>query len=147
VNPWLFDGKPLLTVPPDAFGFVYRITDTVTSRSYIGKKQFNSYTSRKVPGKRNRKHTVKESDWQTYISSCDELKEAIKTYGDQRFIREVLVLCPTKADLTYTEVALQFKFDVLNAKLPDGSPAFWNRNILNKFFATRPVNFPKTSVV
>ena len=32
----------------DYFGFVYKITNIQTQRSYIGRKQFHSYTRKKI---------------------------------------------------------------------------------------------------
>src|SRR6266478_6600787 len=96
---WTLNGSPLLEAP-EAFGYVYCITNITSGQKYIGKKQFYAFRSKKVPGKRNRKHYTKESNWRNYWSSCEELKEDIKALGEDKFVREVLLVCHTKGELT-----------------------------------------------
>lgn len=134
-SPWLFHGKPFTTVPDDATGFVYLITNTVTGRQYIGRKQFHSTRTKKVTGKRRRVKTVSESDWQSYFGSCEELKTDVAALGAQHFKREILRLCKNKRELGYWETAYQFKYDVLFARLPNGSRSFYNCNIMSRWFA------------
>jgi len=135
MSEWLYNGNKLDQAPEDVFGFVYCITNNMTGQRYIGKKQFWSHRSKKVAGRRNRKHYTKEADWREYWSSCDELKEDVHTIGDSKFTREILRMCKTKGELTYSEVEYQIKMDVLTSKLPNGQPAFYNRNIMNRWFA------------
>jgi hypothetical protein len=136
MNAWLYNGEPILEPPDGIFGFCYSITNILTGRSYIGKKQFISKRSKKVVGKRNRKHTIKESDWKDYWSSCDELKEDIKKLGQENFRREIIRLCPTKRDLTFGEIELQIKNDVLTTTLETGERKYYNKNIMSRWFIT-----------
>jgi hypothetical protein len=51
---WLLGEDVILT--DDTFGFIYEITNTVTSKKYIGKKQCKSKLKRKpLKGKKNRR--------------------------------------------------------------------------------------------
>jgi hypothetical protein len=131
---WIYNEQPFTTAPEDAFGFVYLITNTHTGQKYIGKKQFWSLLTKKVEGRKNRVHYKKESDWKKYWSSCGELKEDFQCLGESAFSREIVTIYSTKGELTFGEMEHQIKNDVLKAKMLDGRPAFYNRNILNKFF-------------
>ena len=116
------------------FGFVYVITNTSTMQRYIGKKQFWSNRTKRVKGRKNRKHYTIESDWKRYYGSCHELQADVQRLGVQHFARTIVALCPTKAALSYAEVEHQIKADVLTATMHDGAPAFYNGNILNRFY-------------
>lgn len=115
------------------FGFVYRLVNLSSGRAYIGKKQFWSYRSVKVKGRKNRKRVVLESDWRTYCGSCKELKKDQK--AGQEFSREILKMCVSKSELGYSEVEYQIKLDVLTGRLPSGLRAFYNGNIMSRWFA------------
>ncbi len=132
--PWIYNGEPI-TIPPEGiFGFVYNIKCNLNGRQYIGKKQFWSNRSKKVPGKKNRKHIVSESDWKEYWSSSEDVKADIEKFGQENFTREIIRMCPMKRDLTFGEVEIQIKLDVLTALLPDGTRKFYNKNILSRWF-------------
>ncbi len=135
LNNWTYDGKEVIVPPEGMVGFVYLITRNDTGKSYIGKKSFWSHRTKKVVGRKNRKHTIKESDWTTYWSSSDQIKEEVKTLGEDAFTRKILRFYKSKKELTYGELEYQVKLDVLTAKLPDGSRKFYNSTILGKFFA------------
>ena len=120
----------------DYFGFVYKITNTQTQRSYIGRKQFHSYTRKKIKGKKNRKKIVRESDWRTYTGSSDILNEDIQRMGKDKFTFTILKLCVTKRDLGYTETWYQMTESVLDSKFPDGSRKYYNNNIMSRWFVT-----------
>ena len=119
------------------FGFVYRITRKDTGRSYIGKKQLIYTNRKKVAGRTNRKHVKKESDWKKYTGSCDELNHEIEHLGKGGFSFEILKFCHTKRDLGYIETMYQFKEDVLDARMPDGTRKYYNSNIMNRWFAKK----------
>lgn len=139
MSEWIYNKQPVIDPPKDAVGFTYLITN-ITGKAYVGKKSLWSHRTKKVVGRKNRKHTIKESDWRTYFGSNEFLLEDVETLGEDCFTREILDWYYTKKDLTYGEVEQQFKRDVLRAKLPDGCPAYYNRNILGKFFPSKSVD-------
>lgn len=118
------------------YGFIYEITNKVSNKSYIGKKNF-WFTNTKPPlkGKKRRRKIVSESDWKLYCSSSDILKKDIELIGKSNFTFKILQLCSGKSELSYLEEKYQYENDVLMKKLSDGSPAYYNRTISHKHFA------------
>lgn len=131
---WIYENKEVNEIPEGFFGFVYLITNKITGRKYIGKKQFNSYRSKKVKDKKRRKKYVLESDWREYWGSCEELLKDIEELGEDSFKREIVKLCKTKGELTYSEVELQIKADVLTALDEKGHRLYYNSNIMSRWF-------------
>jgi hypothetical protein len=99
---------------PNAFGFVYMITNTVNDRKYIGKKQCLSKVKRPpLKGKTRKRSTQKESDWKSYTGSSTELNSDIAKYGKENFVFEILEWCGSKWELGYKEIKKQLHYDVL----------------------------------
>ncbi|HIJ11370.1 TPA: NAD synthetase [Candidatus Woesearchaeota archaeon] len=121
--------------PNQWFGFVYLITNNENQKKYIGKKQIHSYRRKKIKGRKNRKRIITESKWRDYTGSCDELNEDIALLGKNTFTFEVLRLCKTKGELTYSEVEYQIKLDVLSAQL-NGEKEYYNSNIMSRWFSS-----------
>ena len=137
-NPWKFKGTDFLSENiDDNFGFVYLITNTRSGKRYIGRKYFWSF--RKPPGKKRR--VKQESDWQKYYGSCPELKEDLNLYGKEIFNREILSLHDTKGNCNYEETKQLFLNNVLSEALDDGSPAYYNANILGRYMRKDYGNF------
>ena len=137
-NPWRYDGKIFDTINiGDNFGFVYLITNKSNGRSYIGRKYFWSF--RTPPGKERK--VKQESDWKKYYCSCPELKEDVKKYGKEIFGREILSLHVTKGQCNYEETKQLFLNNVLIEALDDGSPAYYNSNILGRYMRKDYGNF------
>jgi len=137
-NPWTFDNKPFDSIDiGDYFGFVYLITNKSNSRRYIGRKYFWSF--RKPPGKKRK--VKQESDWKKYYGSCPELKEDLKKYGKETFSREILSLHDTKGNCNFEETKQLFLNNVLSEALDDGSPAYYNSNILGRYMRKDYGNF------
>jgi len=99
------------TIP---YGFIYVITNTVTGKKYIGKKQIKSVKKLKpLKGKKNKRHFDIETDWKTYTSSSNDVNEDIVTLGKDKFKFEIVRFCQSKFELAYFEAKLQFENDVL----------------------------------
>ena len=125
----------MTAVPDGCVGFVYRIRNVHSGRQYIGRKNFwRRVTKPPLKGQRRKRRVTVESDWRNYFGSCDELKADMTWLGSGAFIRTIERLCRTKAELTYAELEFQVKEDVLTRKLAGGEFAFYNRNIMNRFF-------------
>jgi len=111
---WTYNGKPYVTAPDDYQGFVYCITNTANGRKYIGKKNFWRTVKRQpLKGKTNRRHSRTETDWHRYYGSNKELQLAVEKLNPDTIIREILVLCANKNQMTYFEMKLQFEHNVL----------------------------------
>ena len=130
-NPWVYNGKAFGTCDiGETFGFVYNITNNHTKRQYIGRKYFWKFRTPK-----GKKRKVKsESDWKKYYGSCPELKEEIQQLGRQNFNRTILSLHNTAGKTNYEETRQLFSNNVLTEALGDGTPAYYNSNILSRYF-------------
>ena len=130
-NPWIYKGNPFTSDDiGDYYGFVYRITNTTSSKSYIGRKYF--VQKRKPKGGKRR--VTSESNWKQYYGSSDELKRDIRDFGRENFRREILSLHTTLGRVNYEETKQLFLHNVLAEKLDDGSPAYYNSNILGRYY-------------
>ena len=130
-NPWMYNEVPFTSSDiGDYFGFVYLIANKSNSRQYIGRKYFWSFRTPK-----GKKRKVKsESDWKNYYGSCPELKEDIDKFGRENFSRTILSLHKTKGKTNFEETRRLFTHNVLTEGLDNGDPAFYNSNILNRYF-------------
>ena len=138
-NPWIYLDRPFTGDDVrDNFGFVYKITNLLNGRSYIGRKYFWSF--RTPPGKKRK--VKQESDWKKYYGSCPELKEDIKKTGNKVFFkREILSLHKTKGTCNYEETKQLFLNNVLSESLDNGVPAYYNSNILGRYMRKDYGNF------
>ena len=126
----------------DNFGFVYKITNLLNGRSYIGRKYFWSF--RTPPGKKRK--VKQESDWKKYYGSCPELKEDIKNTDNKIFFkRQILSLHKTKGTCNFEETKQLFLNNVLSEALDNGTPAFYNSNILGRYMRKDYGNFGRHS--
>ena len=130
-NPWYYDENPFESDNiEDNYGFVYLIINKTNHKKYIGRKYFWQF---RTP--RGKKRKVKsESDWKNYYGSCPELKEDIDKLGRENFSRTILSLHKTKGKTNFGETSQLFKNDVLTESLDNGEPAFYNGNILGRFY-------------
>jgi hypothetical protein len=130
-NPWLYEGKIFETEDiQDYFGFVYLIECSQTNRKYLGRKYFWSFRTPK-----GKKRKVKqESDWKNYYGSCPELKEDIKKIGKDKFQRTIVSLHKTLGKTNYEETRQLFLNNVLTEALDNGTPAYYNSNVMNRYF-------------
>lgn len=119
---WTLNNTLFESIPDDcaAIGFVYLITNTISNKKYIGKKNF--YTNRtktktvtlKTGLKKKKNIRVKaESDWMNYYGSSEDLKKDVELHGSENFTRQILRLCYTKGEQSYFEAKYQFDYDVL----------------------------------
>ncbi len=114
---WYLDNKEFSPTHDEIsswVGFVYEIEDNTNGKKYIGKKLF--WSTRRLPplkGKKRKRVVVKESDWQKYYGSNEQVKTLVEDHGGERFTRTILRLCKAKGELSYFEAKEQFDRNVL----------------------------------
>ena len=114
----------------DYYGFVYLITNLSNERKYLGRKYFWSF--RKPKGKKRK--VKQESNWKLYWGSSEALKEDIKNLGKENFKREILSLHNTLGKVNFEETRQLFLNNVLTESLENGEPAFYNSQILSRYY-------------
>jgi hypothetical protein len=127
----MYNGKPFDSSDiENYFGFVYLIENKLNNRKYIGRKYLWQFRTPK-----GKKRKVKsESDWKNYYGSCPELKEDIDKIGRENFSRTILSLHKTKGKTNYEETRQLFVNNVLTESLDNGVPAFYNSNVMSRYF-------------
>jgi len=129
-NPWLFEGSPFLSEDiNDLYGFVYCITNTLTGKRYIGRKYFHQLRKPRGGGRR----VKSESDWKKYYGSSAELTADRKEFGNLIFKRDIISLHKSKGLTNFEETRQLFLNNVLTEAMSDGTPAFYNSNILGRY--------------
>ena len=119
---WIYKNEPVVQLPEDCVGFVYIITNTISGRMYVGKKLARFKTTRyKMHTQKNGKKVRKKirgavaSDWQEYYGSSDQLNRDVALLGRDKFRREILYYCRSKAECNYIEAREQFTRKVLES--------------------------------
>jgi hypothetical protein len=130
-NAWTYKGTTFSSDDiGDFFGYVYRITNIQNGKQYIGRKYF---TQRRKP-RGGKRRITSESDWKKYYGSSDELKADVKRLGKWAFKREILSLHRTGGKVNYEETRQLFLNNVLTEALDNGEPAFYNNNVLGRYY-------------
>ena len=141
-NPWYYKGTAFTSDDiGDFFGYVYCITNKTTGKKYIGRKYF--VQKRKPKGGKRR--VTSESDWKKYYGSSPELKSDISRYGKENFSREILSLHTTLGQVNYEETKQLFLNNVLMESLDDGTPMYYNSNILGRYMKKDYGNFERNT--
>lgn len=111
---WTYNGETINKIPEEYEGFVYLITNTNTGQKYIGKKLAKFKTTKPpLKGKKNKRRGYKESDWRDYWGSSDKLNADVAALGQDKFTREILYFCKSRAEMSYIEAREQFERRVL----------------------------------
>ncbi len=136
---WKFNGKEIKTPPEGYYGFVYKITDN-KGGVYFGKKAFThkkksrlSKKAKLLPENKGKRVSItqKDSGWLNYYGSCLPLKQHLNSLTAKEKLtvkREIICFCETRQDLTYRELEVLVKENVL---FRDDC---WNGNIMSRFF-------------
>ena len=114
---WTYEGKVIETIPDEYEGFVYLITNQITGQKYVGKKLAKFKTTKPpLKGKKNKRRGYKESDWRDYWGSSDKLQADVEELGADKFTREILYFCTSRAEMSYLEAKEQFDRRVLETE-------------------------------
>ena len=68
-----------------------------------------------LKGRKNKRRFKVDSDWQDYYGSSDDLTIDVNQLGKNKFAREILFFCYSKAGLSYVEAREQFARKVLES--------------------------------
>ena len=119
---WIYQNSPVTELPEECAGFVYLITNTVDDKMYIGKKlskfkttRYKMHTQKNGKKVRKRLRGTKDSGWRDYWGSSDALLSDIERLGKEKFKREILYYCNSKAECNYIEAREQFSRKVLES--------------------------------
>ena len=130
-NAWTYQGTTFTSDDINSFfGYVYCITNLRSGKRYIGRKYFIQKRKPRGGGRRR----TSESNWKTYYGSSKELAEDRKLLGNGNFKREILSVHSTKGRVNYEETRQLFLHNVLGETLDNGEPAFYNSNILGRYY-------------
>ncbi len=111
---WKYNGNLVEEIADQYIGFVYIITNLTNNKKYIGKKLAKFKKTRPpLKGKKRKRKSLVESDWQTYWGSSEHLLADITELGPENFSREILYFCTTRGQLSYLEAKEQFDREVL----------------------------------
>jgi hypothetical protein len=123
---WHYKGKQITDrtqLPDDVIGFVYRITNLLNDKHYIGKKILvNKRTRMPLKGYKRKRVDYIESNWLKYTGSNEETKK----WKIEDCYREILYICYNRTMMSYYETKLQFIENVLE------SDKYINDNILRE---------------
>lgn len=111
---WKYNGNLVEEIADQYIGFVYIITNLTNNKKYIGKKLAKFKKTRPpLKGKKRKRKSLVESDWQTYWGSSEHLLADVAELGTENFSREILYFCTTRGELSYREAKEQFDRGVL----------------------------------
>jgi hypothetical protein len=97
----------------DKYGLIYKITNTVNQKYYIGKKCLN-----------------KGVKWEKYWGSSKELTADRKMMGKEHFTKEILKVCDSSYELSYHEIDQMVRHNWLNDKC-------YNQNMSGRYFKSK----------
>lgn len=126
---WYYKNEIFSEIPDEGvkpYGFVYRITNLIDNKFYIGKKQIYSnrkkYYISEYSKKRCSKRVITESNWKVYTGSNEILNADIAKLGHENFKFEILGFAWSKGQLNYLEENTQHKTNCLtNIKSYNGA--------------------------
>jgi hypothetical protein len=128
---WYYKDVEITELPDNCIGFVYLITCIPSGRKYIGKKsaKFSKTKTKTITLKTGEKKKKKikskvDSDWLDYYGSSIELSLDVSTLGQDKFKREIIYFCSSKAACSYLEAKEQILRNVLE------SNDYYNNNIM-----------------
>ena len=121
---WTYKGKEITDInqlSSVAIGFVYKITNLTNGKVYYGKKTIRSMKKKKLTKTEklipeNKRKTFKYefseySGWKKYTGSSELLNNDLAK-GD-KYKKEIITLCNSKAMMTYEELKLILCTDCL----------------------------------
>jgi len=138
---WIYQGQEVKELPEDCVGFVYLIVNLTNNRKYVGKKlakfsrtSYKTVTLKNGTKKKKKIRSKIDSDWLEYYGSSNELNKDIEALGKDKFTREILFFCKSKAECSYIEAREQFTRKVLE------TTDYYNNNIMCRIHGSHILN-------
>lgn len=78
----------------EPYGFIYITTNMVNGKKYLGQRQFSD-------------------GWKTYLGSGSVFRKALKEYGKENFVRNILCVCYSEEELNNAEYQISIFLDVV----------------------------------
>jgi len=95
---------------PEKHGFVYMIREKNTGMSYVGIKRFwKKKTLQPLKGRKNKRHSLVESDWRTYNTSSKLMQDKILKKPSNYF-KEIICYCDSQTELKCREAGFQLEY-------------------------------------
>lgn len=135
-NLWLYNETVIdkfWTIPDNAHGFTYILTNCVNNKKYIGKKSFWKWRFKK--GKRTKYRT--KSEWFNYTGSSNHVDLDIKEFGIKSFRRDMLKICNSSLELSYQEEKLLFIHEAIERD------DYYNQSVGGRYYSSNL--FPLTA--
>jgi hypothetical protein len=109
---WIYkDSEITPEVIGDSYGFVYIITNKLTSRRYIGRKYFTKAGYKTTNGKKKKIRV--SSGWENYWGSNKVLLDDVAKHGPENFTRHIVKLCRNRSECSYWETHYIFQCEAL----------------------------------
>jgi hypothetical protein len=142
---WTYNSKQIedKDIPAKALGFLYKITHVSSGKWYIGRKMLSKAKTTQSKGVKVKSKV--ESGWRDYWSSSQDLLDYVEAEGQDKFTREILLFCDTKACLTLgEEYMLHVTGALFDAKCFNGNI---RAKIYRKWFIKTPNFFNELQLV
>ena len=97
----------------NSYGLIYKITNTINGKYYIGKKCLN-----------------KGKKWEKYWGSSKDLQADIKQYGVEHFTKDILIYCNNSYELSYYEIEYMIRYNWLSDKC-------YNQNMSGRYYKSK----------
>ena len=80
----------------EPYGFIYMTTNMVNGKKYLGQRRFSD-------------------GWKNYLGSGNIFRKALKMYGKENFIRNIICVCYSEEELDDTEYQISVFLDVVES--------------------------------
>ena len=80
----------------DPYGFIYITTNLINGKRYLGQRRFSQ-------------------GWQKYLGSGLTFKKALAKYGENNFIKDIILICFSEEELNQAEYDLSVFFNVVES--------------------------------
>ena len=121
----------------DYYGFVYRITNTTNGKQYIGRKYFTQKENQKEENEKLHQSQTGNDTTEALKNLNEILEKLVELLSDEKSSPSTQTL----GKVNYEETKQLFLYNVLTEALDDGTPKYYNSNILGRYMKKDYGNF------